>query len=189
MATPIETVALQKFGVDYEKKVEQILPFFWSFTINTLIEKAVFRNFVFALFSQFKLLNTQLVDFASFINTRLNFTGQVLALTTLLNDNFDDPLRRITITCFNSPFVEGLDVFLDSETDPTPMMLFLDVETNDIPITLFLDSEINDPTSLAGKAFEVNVPNGVVESDIIIRVLLDIYVVAPQEFLIKRIPV
>ena len=186
MASPIEIECEAKFGIDFEKQVQQILPYFWSFTIGTQVEKTVFLNYVFTLFSGLKPVNVSMVDFCSFINTRLSFTGQVIALIQLLNDNFDNTLRRITLDCLNNNFVEGLDIFLDSETDSTPIILFLDSELNPIPISVFLDSEILDPTSIAGKSFVVNVPTDVVESDEIIRALLDIYVIAPQEYLIVR---
>lgn len=186
MATPIEIECEEKFGIDFELQVRQILPYFWSFTIGTQLEKTIFLNYVGVLFSGLKPLNIAMVDFCAFITTRLSFTGQVIALVQLLNDNFDNTLRRITIDCLNNNFVEGIDIFLDSEVDPTPITLFLDGETNPIPITLFLDSEISDPTSLAGQSFVVNVPIDVVESDEIIRALLDIYVIAPQEYLIIR---
>lgn len=186
MPTPIEIECAEKYGIDFEQQVQQILPYFWSFTIGNQQEKTIFLNYVWTLFSQFKPLNQSMVDFCSFITTRLNYTGQRMALIELLNDNFDNTLRRITLDCLDLNFVEGLDIYLDSEVDPTPIELFLDGELNPIPITLFLDSEINDPNSIAGKSFVVHVPVDVVESDEIIRALLDIYVIAPQEYIIER---
>ena len=186
MSTPIQEQCQAKYGIDFESQVQKILPFFWSYTIGDNQEKTIFLNYVWTLFSQFKPLNMQMVDFCSFITTRLNYTGQRMALIELLNDNFDNNLRRITLNCLDNNFVEGLDIYLDSETDPSPIELFLDGEINSVPITLFLDSEIQDPDSIAGKSFIVHVPVGVSESDILIRALLDIYVIAPQEYLIER---
>ena len=186
MSTPIEIACEAKYGIDFERQVQKILPYFWSYTIGTQQEKTIFLNYVWALFSQFKPLNVSMVDFCSFISTRLNYTGQRKALIELLNDNYDNTLRRITLNCLDNNFVEGLDIYLDSETDPTPIVLFLDSEVNPVPITLFLDSENSDPNSIAGKSFEVNVPIAVVESDEIIRALLDIYIIAPQSYLINR---
>ena len=186
MPTPIETECEIKYGIDFELQVQKILPYFWSFTIGTQQEKTIFLNYVWALFSQFKPLNQSMVDFCSFITTRLNYTGQRLALIELLNDNFDNTLERITLDCLDLNFVEGIDIYLDSEVDPTPITLFLDGELNPIPITLFLDSEIGDTGSIAGKSFIVHVPVDVTQSDELIRALLDIYVMAPQEYLIER---
>ena len=187
MSTPIEQECQAKYGIDFEQQVQRILPYFWSYTIGTDIEKTVFLNYVWTLFSPLKPLNQTMVDFCSFITTRLNYTGQRMALIELLNDNYDNTLRRITIACLDLNFVEGIDIYLDIEDDPTPIELFLDGETNPIPITLFLDSEINDPNSIAGKSFIVYVPIDVVESDELIRALMDIYVIAPQEYLIIRV--
>lgn len=187
MPTPIETECQTKYGIDFERQVQKILPYFWSFTIGTEQEKTVFLNYVWTLFSQMKPLNVSMVDFCSFITTRLNYTGQRMSLIELLNDNYDNTLRRITIYCLDNNFVEGLDIYLDDEIDPTPIELFLDSEENPIPITIFLDSELEDSESNAGKSFIVYVPIDVVESDTLIRALLDIYVIAPQEYLIKRI--
>lgn len=187
MPTPIEIECEAKYGIDFEQQVQRILPYFWSFTIGTQQEKTIFLNYVWALFSQFKPLNVSMVDFCSFITTRLDYTGQRLALIELLNDNFDNDLRRITLNCLDLNFVEGIDIYLDSEIDPTPIELFLDGEINPVPITLFLDSENSDAGSIAGKSFEIDVPIDVSELDGIIRALLDIYVIAPQEYLINRV--
>lgn len=187
MPTPIEIKCEAKYGIDFEKQVQAILPYFWSYTIGNNQEKTIFLNFVWTLFSQFKPLNMEMVEFCSFITTRLNYTGQRMALIELLNDNYDNDLRRCTITCLDNNFVEGLDIYLDNESDPTPIELFLDGETNHIPITLWLDSEITGPDSIFGKSFIVYVPTDVVQSDELIRALLDIYVIQPQEYLIIRI--
>ena len=160
MPTPIETECQVKYGIDFEQQVQKILPYFWSFTIGTDIEKTVFLNYVWTLFSQLKPLNQSMVDFCSFITTRLNYTGQRKALIEMLNDTYDNTLRRITLNCIDNNFVEGLDIYLDSE--------------------------VNDPNSIFGKSFVVHVPVDVVESDELIRALLDIYVIAPQEYLIIR---
>jgi len=186
MATPIETECQAKYGIDFEQQVQKILPYFWSFTIGTQQEKVVFLNYVWTLFSQFKPLNQSMVDFCSFITTRLNYTGQRKALIELLNDNYDNTLRRITLSCLDNNFVEGLDIYNNDEVDPTPIELFNNSELNPIPITLFNNDEIDDPGSIAGKSFIVNVPVDVSESNELIRALLDIYVIAPQEYLIER---
>lgn len=186
MPTPIEIECQEKFGIDFELQVQKILPYFWSFTIGTQQEKTIFLNYVWALFSQFKPLNESMVDFCSFITTRLNYTGQRLALIELLNDNFDNTLRRITLDCLDLNFVEGIDIFNNDEVDTTPIILFNNDEINNIPITLFNNSETSDPGSIVGKSFIVHVPIDVNESDELIRALLDINVIAPQEYLILR---
>ena len=186
MPTPIETECQAKYGIDFEEQVQKILPYFWSYTIGTEIEKTVFLNYVWTLFSQFKPLNVSMVDFCSFITTRLNYTGQRQALIELLNDNYDNDLRRCTIVCLDLNFVEGIDIYLNGETDPTPIVLFNNGETNPIPITLFNNDEWSDSDSLVGKSFVVKIPTDVVESDTLIRALLNIYVIAPQEYLIER---
>ena len=91
MPTPIETECQIKYGIDFELQVQKILPYFWSFTIGTQQEKTIFLNYVWTLFSQFKPLNQSMVDFCSFITTRLNYTGQRMALIELLNDNIMAP--------------------------------------------------------------------------------------------------
>ena len=184
--TPIEAQCEAQYGIDFEAQVQSILPYFWSYTIGNSQEKTVFLNWVWMLFSQFKPLNVSMVDFCSFITTRLNYTGQRMALTELLNDNYDNTARTCWIECLDRNFVEGLDIYLDDETDPTPIVLFTDSEANDIPITVWLDSEIQDPVSIYGQSFIIHIPITVPESDEIIRALLDIYIIAPQEYLINR---
>lgn len=186
MSNPIQIACENKYGIDYESKARDILPFFFSYTIGTQQEKTIFLNYLYTLFSQMKPLNQQLIDFCVFITTRLNYTGQRLALIELLNDNYDADLRRITINCLDNNFVEGIDIYLDGETDPTPIEVYLDSESNPVPITLFLDSEIQDEDSLYQKDFIVRVPLDVVQSDELIRALLDLYVIAPQNYTIER---
>lgn len=186
MPTPIQEQCEAKYGIDFEKQVQQILPFFWSFTIENDQEKTVFLNYVWTLFSALKPINQEMVDFCTFITTRLNYTGQRMALVELLNDSYDNTLRRITLSCLDNNFVEGLDIYNNDEVDPTPIILFNNSEINPIPITLFNNDEINDPGSIFGKSFVVHVPVDIVKSDELIRALLDIYVIAPQEYLILR---
>jgi len=186
MPTSLDKTCEEQFGVDFTSQLRLLLPYFWEFSIQDGSRKESFMNFAEVLFKSLDQSNSNLVELCEFIRDRLAYTGQVLSLVTLLNDKFDPVLRRITITCLNANFVEGIDIFLNGEIDPSPIMLFTNGENIFAPITLFTNAEAADPTSLEGISFVVNVPNDVPTSDAVIRALLDLYVIAPQEYLIER---
>lgn len=182
--TALQILCREKYGIDFEKKITQILPYFWTITIFTQDQKDIFLNYCYVLFSQLTPINDQFIDFCVFIENRLSYTGQVLSLEKLLNDNFDNTQRRITIECLDALPIEGIDIYLDLEIDPSENDFYLDSETNPNPISLFLDGENPQENNFN---FNVNVPADIAQSDLIIRALLDIYVVSGQNYQIIRL--
>ena len=183
METALQIQCRAKYGIDFEKKVTQIFPYFWTVTIFTKQEKIIFLNYCYVLFSQLKPINDVFVDFCVFIENRLSYTGQVLSLEKLLNDNFDNVDRRIFIECLNAIFSDGVDTFLDSETDITDTDVYIDSESNPDIVYWFLDLE-NPEDGIFN--FNVHIPSGITQSDQLIRALLDIYVITGQNYQIIR---
>lgn len=176
----------EQYEIDFKNKAKEGLPYFWQYTIGTEQKKVKFEALTDVLFDSAKVANEKFISFCEFIRDRLAYTGQVLSLETLLNNKYDNDLRRITIDCFNNTFVEGLDIYNNDETDPTPLILFRNNETNSIPITLFNNDEVIDENSLFNVSFRVNVPIDVTTSDVLIRAILNLYVIAPQNYIITR---
>lgn len=183
METALQIQCREKYGIDFEIKVTQIFPYFWTKSIFTKQEKTIFLNYVYTLFSQLKPINESFIDFCVFIENRLSYTGQVLSLEKLLNDNFDNTQRRIFIECLDALPIQGVDVYLDSETDPNENDFYLDSETNPNAVTIFLDGE--DPNQ-NNFNFSVNIPSDITQNDQVIRAILDIYVISGQQYQIIR---
>ncbi len=182
----LERTCREQYGIDFTEKVKELIPYFWQITIGSDLQKVKFVNLIENLFTAFKHSNENFISLCEFIRDRLAFTGQVLSLLELLNTKYDDPLQRITITCLNNNFLEGIDIYRNSETDPTPIELYRNSENPPTAITLFTNAEIIDSGSLVGKSFIINIPVSVPTNDQIIRALLAFYVIAPQEYLINR---
>lgn len=186
MPLNLDRTCQEQYGIDFRLQVFEILPYFFEQSIQTGNGKVLFVNLVQALFGSMNTSNDNFVAFCEFIRDRLAFTGQVLSLVTLLNTKYDPTLERITILCLQNNFVEGLDIYNNGETDPTPVILYNNNEAAVAPITLWTNADVNDPDSLFGKNFVVRVPNDVPTSDDIITAILNLYVIAPQNYIIQR---
>lgn len=176
------------YGVDFQRSIWEVLPWFFRYDPNTYAKREALEAFVNCLVGSLQPANNTLVQLVTYIRDRLAYTGQVLSLETLLNDKYDPDLRRISIRCLNANYIEGLDLYTNPETDPTPSVLFSNPENNQgLSITLFTNAERVDPDSLFGKSFIVDIPAAVPGIDTaLVRALLDGYVPAPQNYLIER---
>lgn len=186
MPINLDRTCQEQYGIDFLIKMREILPFFFEFTAQDGTQKQGFINFAEVLFGALQHSNLQLVGLCEFIRDRLAFTGQVLSLEILLNTKFDPDQERISILCLQNNFVEGIDIYNNDEVDPTPIVLYNNGEFNATPITLWNNDEVQDPDSLFGKNFSIQVPNDVPTSDDLMRALLDLYVIAPQNYIIQR---
>lgn len=86
-------------------------------------------------------------------NTYLTYTGQHLAMETMLNDTYDADIRRIYIT-ENDIVGHSIDIYKESETDPSPTVIYKQSEINPVSITIYKQSEF--PLSLYN--FTINIP-------------------------------
>lgn len=186
MPINLDRTCQEQYGVDFTQRMREILPFFFEFSIQTGIQKTRWINLAEVLFNAFQKSNVDFIALCEFIRDRLAFTGQVLSLNELLNIKFDPVQERIFILCLANNFVEGIDIYNNDEVDPTPIILYINFESAVAPITLWTNDEIFDPDSLFGKNFVVRVPNDVPTSDDLITALLNLYVIAPQNYIIQR---
>jgi len=85
----------------------------------------------------------------------LNYNGQHLSLVNYLNNLYDNTQRRIYITENN--IINGsilIDLYLQGETDPSPLSVYLQGEDSDIPFSLYLQGETIGTTH----NFTINIP-------------------------------
>jgi len=186
MPTSLERNCREQFGINFAEMARRILPFFWEFTIETDSKKTDFVHLEEVLFGSIQPTNEEFIALCEFIRDRLAYSGQVLSLVTLLNDKYDDPLRRIFIECLGANFVEGSDLYNNDEEDPTPIDLYNNLENPPAPLTLWNNDEVTDPSSLYGISFIIHIPADVPQSDELIRALLAFYVIAVQQYKIIR---
>ena len=77
------------YSADFDKLREQNLPF--------LLRKPVFQAFISVLMATLVRLHSEFTAFKTEKDIRLAHSGQVRLLERILNDTFDDTLRRITV--------------------------------------------------------------------------------------------
>jgi hypothetical protein len=185
MPNSLEFTCQELYGIDFTIKMRELLPWFWEYTIETNSQKIAFMNLCEVFFNSLQKSNENLVELCGIIRDRLAYTGQVLSLETLLNDKYDDILRRIFIECLNANYTEGLDIYNNDEIDPTPIDLYNNDETAVTTITLWLNDDIEPDPTLQTISFIVHIPVSITVSDEIIRALLAFYVVGGQEYSIN----
>lgn len=115
-------------------------------------------------------VNTSLVSTTDSITEFLRYTGQHKALVELLNNRYDNSLRRITIQENNIAQVESLTFYLAGEVDPFPKTFYEAGEANPNPITIYLAGES------AQTNFTVIFPSGLTFVEAQVRALLSSYV-------------
>jgi hypothetical protein len=175
----------EQYGIDFIVKMQEALPYLFQVNVPSFDKKTVFVEFAEVLFAAYQLVNVAFVDFVAEIRNRLSFTGQVLSLTTFLNNTFDNTLKRITIECLNNASNDALIVFNNGEEINDNLTIYNNGETVIAPVTFWTNSDVDTPI-LFGVDFIINVPSDVTASDDIIEAFANIYVIAPQNYNIIR---
>jgi len=165
------------YDIDIEKIAFEILPSFYNFDLKTGAEKRKFREYIKALLSAMNDVNNSLYAKAQELETLCNYTGQHLSVVKLLNDKFDNSLRRIYITELNSiSFTDFETWYLESETDPLPKTWYLYGEADPNPKTWVT---LNDADGLD---FTIFFPTALAYNEDLIRSLLSNYVMADKTY-------
>ena len=159
---------LDIYKIDFAKVSERLTPFFWR--------TPIYLSYLKSALAPLQTDNNEFFAYVSAVWTKLQYTGQHLALEEFLNDNYDDTLRRIFIDENNLTF-ERIDLYDDGEVDPTPLSLYDDGEIDPAPISLYDDGE-----GLGGDNFTVNIPVAIVFNEDILRSQLDFYVIAGKNY-------
>lgn len=138
----------------------------WNKLVSWLLPNELFKPKMFAwckaLIAPISSLHGSFLAFRKQQNYELSITGQVCLLEKLLNDKFDNTLRRIFIT--DGEKSKRKYAFTKNEFVPLPIY----TEGENKPVFVYLDGEINSLTY----HFIVNVPTGLrFNNDVMISVL------------------
>jgi hypothetical protein len=175
-----------RHGIIYEEIAEKLLFHRWRKNIDGTI-KVVFLNYYFCMFSAIEYSNDSLVEFCEQSRLRLNYTGQHLALEELLNDTYDNILRRIFITEVNNSQIDGHNVALNNVFNPfSTVNIGLNNEINDLPTDVGLNSELADSESILFVSFIINIPIDILVTDELISALVAVYAIAGKQWIIER---
>jgi len=126
-----------------------------------------------------KPLETLFTDFYAFFDKtkyELTFSGQVIYLEHVLNDQFDPDDRGIYIT--DSDLVESVFIFRQEENNE-PTNIFIDSE-GEPPVYLYMNQEYDDDVD-----FVVNVPASVTFNENELKYWVNKYRIAPMRWKIE----
>lgn len=152
----------------------------FQYLIPTWIRGEKFVAWLGAILEPVQTLNQSFADWASAVRYDLRFNGQVIYLEHVLNDQFDDTLRRIYIDDPAGQQIFTPYVFNKAEQQP-PLYLYnvadaLDTEDN---IVIYNVSELE-----VTEDFVVHVPSGIFNpaAEVQMRGLIDKYRIAGKRY-------
>jgi hypothetical protein len=129
---------------------------FVTYMLPSFLRKTKQISWLKALLAPMDRLNSELVTFATDTRYALNFTGQVISLERLLNDTFDNSLRRIYISDGNRQ--EKFVALTGSNNPPTPEQVIFRSEASSFTGENFAVYSQSDSNQVYD--FQVNVPTG-----------------------------
>jgi hypothetical protein len=141
------------FNINWFNVVENLTPSFWRETKTGLEAKLI--PYLRSVAKPIQDLSDELESFQVQTMAFLDYNGQHQVLEAYLNDNYDNTQRRIFITENN--IVNGatiIDLYLQGETDPSPLSIYLQGESSLVPFSLYLQGETISPTY----NFTINIP-------------------------------
>jgi hypothetical protein len=143
---------IKRYIIDYVKLVIERLP-------DPQINTAEVKAFVLVLIGPVVALYNQLLTYRNFLKYKISITPQVCYLEKMLNDQYDNALRRIYIRD-GSQFTT-LHLFLEGED--LPIFIFTEAEVAAQVTFLFTEGESSNDGSFdfvvfypAGLSFEMN---------------------------------
>jgi len=153
------------YSIYWNNVVENLTPSFWRKT-KAGLEAEILPN-LRSVIKPIQDLSDTLLSFQQNTVRYLDYTGQHLALEAYLNDTYDVADRRIFITENN--VINGattVDLYLQSEVDPTPLSIYRQGETAPVPFSLYLQGE----TVFGLYNFTINIPLAVAfDSDVVTK--------------------
>ncbi len=141
------------FNINWFNVVENLTPSFWRETKTGIEAKII--PYLRSVIAPVQELSDELNSFQIQTMTFLDYTGQHTPLENFLNDNYDNTQRRIFIAENN--IINGssiIDLYLQGETDPSPLSVYLQGESSVTPFSLFLQGEVIG----ASFNFTINIP-------------------------------
>lgn len=146
---------IEIFNITWRNVSDNLTPWFWR--VITLFrpkttEPLWLVEYVFCIVNALTNLTNRLFELAFDLDRKNKYNGQVTILEFCLNDYFDSLLKRIYISDSVAAF---FNLYLQSETDPSPFSLYLQGEINPAPLELYTGLERSGEFD-----FDVNVPSG-----------------------------
>jgi hypothetical protein len=163
---------MNNYNWDITKLITWLLP--------SLLRKPKQVAWLRALLWPVNQLHGQFVEFIDYKRYELDFTGQVISLERLLNDKYDNTLRRIFINGFPRPrrfvFRDGNNlinydkpyIYRDGSTVPNREGFFLFAGTGSLNVS-----------------FIINIPNALTVNELELRALVDKYKLAGKYYTIE----
>jgi len=165
-----------KYDIDTEAVFLRLSPSFWLITPETGEDKVVWSDYLKLVSTMLKNIQEELLNNANKFHTFLSYTGQHLSLEKLLNDNFDNSLRRIFIT-ENNISISNYIWYLQGETDPDNKVWYTQGETDPSPKDWYTEIELSSILN-----FTVNIPTTLTINENELRALMASYVVNGYDF-------
>lgn len=142
---------MNNYEIDFPYLIEDLL--------HPLLRKPIMQAWLEALFVPLENLHSEFLDFVEAKRYEMDFTGQVISIERLLNNEFDNGLRRIYISDGNRA-----EVFLFKGDKPLGEEAFFFKGTEGIGekfvfkgvSNLLYDFVVNVPASLAYDSVKMN---------------------------------
>ena len=168
-------INLDKYNNDVESIFLKLVPIFWKVTPETGAAKTKWVEFLKTIASSLSNGQAAIVSQATQQKNFLDYTGQHLSLVKLLNDNYDNTLRRITITENDVVGVAGEVWYLTDETDPENKVWYISGETDPAGKVWYVVADSANDVN-----FTINIPLAVSFVEEELRALIDNYVIATK---------
>lgn len=153
------SLSIRKYKIDFQNYVVNSLAHFYRFDW--------LQDYLFSLIDPVQDINDEFYSTMVDVNDYLSYTSQHLAMEELLNDKYDIELRRIFIT-ENNVTGQTIDIYKQSETDPSPTSIYKQTEINPAPIAMYKQSEF----PISNFDFSINIPVSITyDSDILDRLI------------------
>ena len=164
------------FNIDFSNVGENLVPHFWrkqkSGVENDLVA------YIRSVLAPIQNVSDDLLTLQQNTKEFLDYNGQHAVLEEYLNDLYDVTLRRIYITENDLPSgAFNFDLYLQSETDLSPISIYLQNETNPGPFSLYLQGE-----SPSEHHFTVNIPVAIIFNTNLITAQIQNYSIAGKLF-------
>jgi hypothetical protein len=154
------------FDIDYPAFVERSMP--------VRLRKDAHKSWLNALLAPLRELYALFTAFRAANLYRLAHNGQVCKLEAVLNDAFDNTLRRIYIT--DGDYIDPLAIYLKIEENDVPLALDSELPVTDYDAPLYLYTAAEE--AIMSFLFIVHIPVGITGAgydEVRLRALVDKY--------------
>jgi len=157
------SLSIGKYQVNYNNFIVNALPWFYRFEW--------LKDFIYSIIDPLQTINDDFYYVMVTVNNYLSYTSNHLAMEEMLNDKYDENLRRIYIT-ENNITGHVIDIYQQQETDPSPTFIYKQGEINPAPISMYKQTEF----PLSAVDFTLNFPVSTIYDADVLDKLIKSYV-------------